>query len=24
VLIHHGDVEQAGVAEAYRRYAGGQ
>ena len=24
VLIHHGDVDQAGVAEAYREYAGGQ
>ncbi len=24
VLIHHGDLEQAGVAEAYRRYADGQ
>jgi hypothetical protein len=24
VLIHEGDFEQAGVAEAYRRYAGGQ
>jgi hypothetical protein len=24
VLIYHGDVEQAGVAEAYRQYAGGQ
>jgi hypothetical protein len=24
VLIHHGDFERAGVAEAYKRYAGGQ